>query len=257
MSRIGGTVAGVVRFAFTAALALFSPLAHAAVPAGEPTHDVLPERPSLVTVLPRLGLVPWGFGSRELECRGNCAGFAGTNDAYEHLPSFSLGGGVLFGIGRYLRLGPSFEYTFTNDVDIAGRGRFEVGDDFTVDAVVEGFFPIAPRWGIAPHVQGGLLDLMPGGDLRNYIGALRAEFCPILDAACAIPDGARLGWEVGVGAGVWFRAHERVRLRLDVLIQYYELELYSIKAQLFGNPIEAYETLSGGRLMLTAGVELF
>jgi hypothetical protein len=98
---------------------------------------------------------------------------------------------------------------------------------------------------------------MPGGDLRDYVEGIREEFCPIVNEACAIPRGARVGWNVGAGVGAWFRAHDHVRVRFDVLFQYYDLTLYTVDGRLFGNPIEAYDTLAGGRLFLMAGVELF
>jgi hypothetical protein len=223
----------------------------------EPATDVAPERPPWIAVAPFLGGVVFGRGAQALECTGACAGFAGTETGYAHAPAFLLGAEVLFGVGRYLRLGPSLRYTFSSTVELAGTESFQVGSDWTASAAIEGFIPVASRWGVAPRLEGGLLVLSPGGDLSDYLDALRVEFCPIVTEGCAIGEGARVGWTAGFGGGVWYRAAQHVRVRLDLRVHYYSLTLYTLGATLSGGPIEVSESLSGGRLSVTSGVEFF
>lgn len=218
--------------------------------------DTSSERLPLIAVVPRLGLVAYGAGEDKLSCSGDCAGFAGTDNGYQHKPAFSMGVDALFGIGRYLRLGPSFEYTFTNAVDLSGRGSFDVGSDFTLNGAVEGVLPLSPRADIHARFEGGLLALGEGNDLKRYLDVLRTDLCSPGES-CPISEGLHVGWNVGVGVGGGYRVHEHVRVRLDLLFQYYSLELYTLDARLLGHDIQAYETLSGGRLFLSAGAEIF
>ena len=213
--------------------------------------------PPLFAAIPRLGLVAYGAGDQHLQCSGNCAGFAGTKTPYTHDPAFTLGIDALFAPIPQLRAGVTWQYTLVNEVAIPDRSGFEVGNDWSADAVVEGFFPFAGRWALAPRLQGGVIVLEPLGDLQKYISGLRDEFCPILGDGCTIPDGARVGWNLGGGAGVSFRAHDHVRVRFDATVQYYAFTLYTVSASLLGQHIEAYETLAGARLFLTLGAELY
>jgi len=183
--------------------------------------DAAAERPPWIAVAPFLGGVAFGRGAQVVECTGACGSFAGTETGYAHAPAFLLGADVLFGVGRYVRVGPSLRYTFANTVGLPGAESFEVGSDWTASVSLEGFFPVAARWGVAPRLEGGLLVLSPGGDLGDYLDALRVEFCPIVASGCAIGEGARVGWTAGLGGG----------------------------------PIEVAESLSGGRLSVTTGVE--
>ena len=218
---------------------------------------VADERPALVTVAPRIGLVAYGRGKLALECSGPCAAFAGSSTGYSHEPAFTFGADVLAGIFRYLRAGVSFEYTLENHAALAGsNASYEVGDDWVLDAVVEGFFPLAPRWGLVPRFEAGLIDVTPAGALGAHLDAVRTEFC---DGAgpCSIERGARLGWNLAAGLGAWFRVHDRGRVRLDARVQYYVLDLYGLDATLLGSKIQVHETLSGARVLLTAGAEVF
>jgi hypothetical protein len=228
-----------------------SSTARAADAAPDPAGESLP----FIAVVPRLGLVAYGAGQDKLSCRGDCAGFAGTDTGYVHTPAFSMGVDALFGFGRFLRLGPSFEYTLTNPVDLTGHGAFDVGSDFTVNGAVEGVLPVSPRAEVHARFEGGLLALSEGDDLKRYLDTLRAELCSPGD--CPISEGMHVGWNVGVGIGGAYRMHAHGRLRVDLLFQYYSLELYSLGARLFGHDIVAYESLSGGRLFLSVGAEIF
>ncbi len=220
--------------------------------------DSQSERLPWISAVPRVGLVAYGAGEDKLACRGDCAGFAGTDDGYEHSPAFTMGVDALFGIGRFVRLGPSFEYTFTNPVDLTGHGAFDVGSDFTVNGAVEGVLPLTPRADVHARFEAGLLGLGEGKDLKRYLDGLRTDFCPPPgQGSCSISDGMHVGWNIGVGIGGGYRVHAHVRVRADLLFQYYSLELYTLDAHLLGHDIQAYETLSGGRLFLSAGAEIF
>jgi hypothetical protein len=85
---------------------------------------------------------------------------------------------------------------------------------------------------------------------------VRGEDCAG-EASCPIPSGARLGWNVAFGAGGFFRVHPRLRVRLDALLEYYSISLYTLQASLFRNSIEVHESLSGARLIFTLGLEVF
>jgi hypothetical protein len=235
-----------------------------ALASSAPALDAAAERDSkseplpFIAVVPRLGLVTYGAGEDKLACRGDCAGFAGTDTGYQHTPAFTMGVDGLFGIGRFLRLGPSFEYTFTNPVDLSGRGAFDVGSDFTVNGAIEGVLPLTPRVDVHARFEGGLLGLSEGGDLKRYLDTLRTEFCaPPGEGDCPISEGLRVGWNIGLGIGGAYQVHPHARVRLDLLFQYYSLELYTLDANLLGHAIQAYESLSGGRLFLSVGADIF
>jgi hypothetical protein len=229
-----------------------------ALPVGAATEPetAVPELP-LVAVLPRLGLVAYGRGGQEVHCNGGCARFATSGSEYEHRPATFVGVDALVRILPFLRAGPSLGYTFTNSVDVAGAGAFEVGKDLVLDATVEAAIRVTPRFWIAPRIQAGALVLYPTGELQGYLSALHEEFCPVLPGECPIGVGSHVGVNGAVGVGAIVGIRRDVRLRADIFAQYYSLRLYTVKASLANQAIEVYETLSGARLFVTAGVEFF
>jgi hypothetical protein len=205
----------------------------------------------------RLGVVPWGTGEQKNECAGPCAMFAPDDATYSHLPAFVVGVDALFGAFDRFRFGLGVLYVPTSSIRLAGASRhFEVGSDVDIDAVAEGVVRATPRVWILPRLQGGLLVLSPGGDLRTTLDGLHRD-CSGLAQGCDSLTGAYTGWNLAAGGGALWVSSERLRVRADLLFQYYSVPLYTITGTLAGEPIEVSERLAGGRMFLTIGAEVF
>ncbi len=203
----------------------------------------------------RLGLLAYGRGEEKNGCSGACTGFAPDNASYSHGPALGVGAEALFTVLGQWRFGPSLFYVLPNHVDIDGAsGSFGVGSDLTLDVAAEFAPRVAPRFRILPRIQGGLLVLFPGGALGSSLDALRAD-CPSNIRGCSSVGDTVVGWNLAVGAGALYSALPHLRLRVDVLAQYYSVGLYDIGASLLSKPIDVSERLSGGRLFVTVGAE--
>jgi hypothetical protein len=261
---------GVVRTAFIVIGAVWSGQAQAegandvapaptAAAASERTpvaaNDAQDDLPLVAPVL-RLGLLAYGRGEEKNGCSGACTGFAPDNASYSHGPALGIGGEALFTVFRQWRFGPSLFYVLPNHVDIDGAsGGFGIGSDLTLDAAAEFAPRIARHFRILPRIQGGLLVLFPDGELKSSLEAVRT-YCPSNVArGCGSLGDTVVGWNLAVGAGALYSVLPHLRLRVDVLAQYYSVGLYDIGASLLRNSIDVSERLSGARLFVTVGAE--
>ncbi len=208
------------------------------------------ERIKSFTIAPRLLLAP--FGSGEQKCDGNlCASSTGVD--YDHKTAFGLGADLLFRVGPTLRLGPGFGYLLENDVepDVPNASDYTIGSEVDVSFVIDAAIPASPTVWIVPRGQLGVKALIPGGDLRDDLDKVK-DSCNSLGASgCDSLEGARPGLQVGVGVGAMFAVGPSVRLRADVMYQYYKINLYTVEA--LGDKAEV--NYSGSRGFLMAGAE--
>lgn len=224
----------------------------AAAASGTHTQDDLP----FVAPVLRLGLLAYGRGEEKNGCSGACAGFAPDNASYSHGPALGVGGEALFTVFERWRFGPSLFYVLPNHVDIDGAsGSFGIGSDLTLDVATEFAPRVATRFRILPRIQGGLLVLFPGGELESSLDEARAGCPSNVVHGCSSVGDTRVGWNLAVGAGALYSALPHLRVRADVLAQYYSVGLYDVSSTLGRNPIDVSEHLSGGRLFVTVGAE--
>lgn len=202
-----------------------------------------------------LGLLSFGSGGKRNDCTGGCTGFASDSASYDHDVAFGIGADGFVNIHDLIRVGPSFFYTFPNQVQIDGtKTDFAVGSDLAVDIAVEAAPRVAHNVRLLPRIQAGATILFPGGDLERTLSMLAAD-CPTGTPGCNSIEAPYVGYNLGGGVGALYRIHPHFGLRFDVLLQYYSVRLYEVKASLFGQPIDVAETLEGARLFLMLGAE--
>ncbi|HEX4335923.1 MAG TPA: hypothetical protein VH062_08420 [Polyangiaceae bacterium] len=203
----------------------------------------------------RLGLLPYGRGEEKNGCSGACMGFAPADASYRHGVAFGVGAEAFVTFLDVLRVGPSLFYVLPTHVDIDGApGHFGVGSDLGIDLAVEAAPRIFTNLRVVPRLQGGATVLFPDGELSKSLSQLR-EYCPADASGCSGLSGAHVGWNIGAGVGALYFLTDRIRLRADLLVQYYSVHLYNISATLFANPIDVSETLSGARSFILLGAE--
>src|SRR5260221_4018880 len=225
-------------------------------PASDAAADPPPEELPMIALLPRLGALSYGRGAEQNVCAGACGGFAPVDASYAHRPALVFGADALFTPLAPLRFGPSVLYVLPTSVSLDGASdTFGIGSDLSLDVAVE----VAPRVGpsvwLFARALGGSTILIPASDLRSRLNELRAV-CPSGARGCDTLEGARLGWNAGLGIGALYAIGRALRLRADLLGQYYTVSLYEVEARLFLSPITVSERLSGARLFVMAGVEL-
>lgn len=169
-----------------------------------------------------------------------------------------MGVDALFGAFDRVRFGIGALYVPVDDIRLAGSADdFEVGADLGVNAIAEWVFRATPRIWILPRIQGGPIVFSPGGDLRVALDAVNRDYCAGRARGCDSLTGAYTGWNIAAGGGALWVSTERIRVRADVLFQYYSVPLYTLSASLATQPIEVSERLTGGRMFLTLGAEFF
>ena len=212
-----------------------------------PEHEI-----HSVTFAPRVMLSV--FGSGELKCEGDlCISSSGSD--YDHKTTFGIGADVLFKVGPTIRLGPGIGYFFKYDVEPKEPGApdsYTIGTDLDISFVLDAAIMASPTVWIVPRGQIGAKLVFPDGDLRDDLDADKRACEASNMSGCDTLDGARPGAQFGLGVGVMFAVSPSVRLRADVMYQYYTINLYTIEA--LGN--KAAVNLNGSRGFLMAGAEL-
>jgi hypothetical protein len=243
----------LVRRALAVALAalLAAPCLHAAEPSTVPRTEV-----PFFSAGARLGAVAWGTGVQKNECAGPCDRFAPVDSTYSHSPAFVVGADALFGVLDRFRFGLGALIVPASDIRLAGAADdFAVGTDLGIHAVAEVVIRATPRVWVLPRLQGGPIGLFPGGDLRSLLDSLHRDYCVGAVKGCDSLTGSYWGWNVAAGAGALWVSAERVRLRTDLLVQYYAVPLYTLSARLAAAAIDVSERLTGARMLFTLGAE--
>lgn len=146
-------------------------------------------------------------------------------------------------------------YVAPNDIDIdGGDSSYAIGSDFSLNFV----FELTPRVGenvyIVPRAQLGFLLLFPGDDLDSARQESRRNCETAGLSGCENMEGARPGFNFGIGAGMLFDVGA-VRLRADFMAQLYAINLYTLELSGGGFSGTISENLRGVRYFLMAGVE--
>lgn len=230
---------------------LTAPFLHAAEPSTVPRAEV-----PFFSVGARLGAVAWGTGVQKNECAGPCDRFAPVDSAYSHSPAFVVGAEALFGVLDRFRFGLGALIVPMSDIRLVGAtDDFAVGTDLGIHAIAEMVIRATPRVWVLPRLQGGPMGLFPGGDLRSLLDSLNRDYCVGMVKGCDSLTGSYWGWNVGAGGGALWVSGEHVRLRSDVLVQYYAVPLYTLSARLATAAIDVSERLTGARILFTLGAE--
>ncbi len=199
-------------------------------PPPEPPEE-LPEPPdpnllSKVALVPRIGVMFWGSGTSRIRCDGYCLGLQDSSTSYDHHPAVVLDFDVLFRLGRVMRLGPGISYTSKMKTDTEGADDVDLGSEFGLNVVGEPAISVGTRAWIAPRGELGLIVLVPSGETEQSLDLMQ-DLCYTGDSTsdCSSLDGPVPGFSGGIGAGGIFGVGERARLRADLMLRYYWLQL--------------------------------
>ena len=136
------------------------------------------------------------------------------------------------------------------DGDSSSTGNFTIWDtDFTFEMTPQ----VSRSVWIVPRAQLGFSLLFAGGDLKKSEQATKLDCENDTEGGCDTIDSPHLGFNFGIGAGVLFAVSEKVRLRADLMYQFYVYNLSTIDSSLVDAKLTT--TLSGGRGFLLGGVE--
>ncbi len=208
------------------------------------------------SVVLHAGMMVGGSGENSIECDGSDCGEVSDIDLdYDHNSAFLLGADFLWLAGSTIRLGPGLQFGTTAEIEPDGSSQdYEIGSDVSLNFVLEAMFPVGDTVWLGPRGQIGATVLLPSGDgeddLENEKDSCEASGLDNCDAF----DGPHVGANFGLGGGVVFAVSESVRLRADLLIQGYAIQVYAWEA---GNGVDAEvtEMLAGSRTYLLGGVE--
>jgi hypothetical protein len=211
---------------------------------------------SKFTIPIRVGLLMGGSGKNHYRCSGDCLVTDATGDDYIHRPGAAFTVDFLFKVGPLIRLGPGLGLVLPTSIksDNAGADT-EIGSDVALDFI----FEVAPRVGngvwLVPRGEFGLTVLSPTGDLKTSQEA-RRTICDAKNGSnCDSITDARPGFNAGIGFGGLFAVSDSVRLRADLLAQFYVVNLYTYDSISSGLSTTESGNVSGSRFFLFGGIE--
>jgi len=234
---------------------------------GQRDDDADPvESQALNAALPRFSVVlhagPLVLGSGEQ--RASCDGAdcnqtqidqGNENNTYAHKTSWMLGADFLWRVGSKIRLGPGIQLGTTSTIAPEWTNKdLELGTDVSLNFVLEAMFPVGHAAWIGPRGQVGLMELLPSGELKDSMQTMKRECQAAGISGCDNFDGPRVGFELGIGMGAVFALSHAVRLRADVMVQPYVINLYALEAK-SGYDATLSVNLLGVRSYLLGGIE--
>jgi hypothetical protein len=206
----------------------------------------------------RGGLLLGGSGSYHYNCDGDCVIASSTGSDYSHKLGGRFTADFLFKAGSMIRLGPGLAFTPPTSIKSDtpfGSVDAEVGSDMGLDFI----FEVAPRVGqavwLVPRGEIGLTVLFPTGDLKNTLEDTERQCNDIGGSDCSSIGKARPGFNAGLGFGALFGVSEKVRLRADLLAQFYVVNLYTYTFDSFGLSTTVTENVAGSRFFLLGGID--
>lgn len=223
-----------------------------------------PERQGLppFSAVVHAGLLLGGSGSLKYTCNGSyCSSMPSETTDYSHKVAFALGADFLWRLGSIVRLGPGVMFVPGQSVTLESNKVLEpnnthepgIGSDMAIDAVLEIVPQVSDTVWLAPRLQAGLGVFFPGSDLGDYLDSTKQGCNTTQFDGCDSINSTDIGWHAGLGFGVIFAVSDLVRLRADVLAQYYSFNLYTVKAKTVD--FKASEDVSSSRGFLLLGVE--
>ncbi len=213
--------------------------------------------------VPRLGLVMPSSGEGETSCDGSgceAAGLLEGEGDYDLTYGFAVGAELLFSLSPLIRIGPSLIL----GLGIEAETEDADGDDDTADFGMIGnlnfVFELTPQvsptvW-LTPRAQLGLAMYNATGDAADFEDDMK-EGCEDAGGVdgCESYTGPHLGWGFGLGMGAMFSVSPSIRLRGDLMWNYYSISTFSLSSS--DLDVDDYSnTVSGSQIMLLGGIEL-
>jgi opacity protein-like surface antigen len=201
-----------------------------------------------VFIVPRVGFIVAGGGTSTNTCSGATCGVTGNvGYDYDDKSSVGLGVDVLAKVAPMIRVGGGLLWDPSSKAS-AFNVTQTYGSDLTINAIVEGVFPVAPKLDVIAHGQLGLFLLFPGGDLQNSIDSAKSA----CTGSCDVNGGPYKSFTFGLGGGAVYHATDLIGVRADLLYQQItSLDLLTTKT----NGTETAQNISGHRFWLLLGVE--
>ena len=210
-----------------------------------------------------LGAQGGGSGTDKFNCSGDCTGINNSSTDFNVGGAAALSLGAMFKIGKLFRIGPELMHTFkmstsgnTNPETVTyGSGDISVTN---FDVVTE----LVPRvsqviW-LVPRIQLGVSAVDLSGALGNQENSFKAQCNAKGLSGCDSLSSPHFGGHVGLGFGAMFATGDRLRLRVDALVDVMAAEtgnVSGINATSAGQVTET-ETIAVTRALLFAGLEI-
>ena len=180
-----------------------------------------------------------------------------TTARYTHDAATIADLSLLVRIGRLIRLGPRLTYTPQLSLDTETADDVKLGSEFGLNVVGEPAIPVATRAWVAPRGELGAVLLFPSGGTRRALQGMQ-DLCnaqPNEDhEVCTRLDPPVIGLAGGIGAGAILEVGDQVRLRADLLVRYYWLEMANLNNGPYGDAM--HWTMSGLRAAVFFGADL-
>lgn len=200
----------------------------------------------------------------ELKCDGNACGTNSTfSYDYDLKNAFAIGADFMFKLGDLFRIGPGLFHTFTTDVEVDGVSG-EAGSLTEVNFVAEVIPRVSPGIWLVPRLQTGLALFNASGDVKNAFVTPMKETCNDMKSQysgygvtvnCSNFDNPHIGFDIGLGFGAMFAVGPNVRLRADLMYEYFDAILGKVEASGGGDSATQTLDLSGSRYLLMGGAE--
>ncbi|MGC4067776.1 MAG: hypothetical protein QM784_24620 [Polyangiaceae bacterium] len=204
----------------------------------------------------KTGLATFGSGLDRLECSGaDCNGLAAGERDYQFRPSPVIALGAYYQPTALVRTGPALSYGFQQSVTFnSSNGHTELGNLLTLGFSLELTPRLSRKLWLVPELQLSYALLFPGGEFERQLDRWQTS-CGQSFATfdCGSLKGSRSGFHAALGLGLLYAAAPSVRLRIDVLAEYYYFPLLDLSAA--NADIELTEHTSGIRQVLLAGLE--
>jgi hypothetical protein len=229
-----------------------------------PEPAVADEKPKLVIVVPRAGLLAASSAEIELEVDCNAAAeqlfgaesCSSASEDFNESVAFGVGADLLFSLSRNVRLGigAGYRFTFDGEFDVPGADEVEGGSLLSLHGVGDFAIPASPQIDVVLRVAVGPSFLFEGGDLEDSNEEQR-DFCNTQSGTCEVGGSPHVGLLIGIGGGVAIRTGS-VRLRPELMYERGMHSLSSVEQSESGLEITQSQSLTSNRLWLTFGVEL-
>jgi hypothetical protein len=214
-----------------------------------------------VSFIARIGLQGSGSGKDKIDCNGDVADCGttpsqSTDMTFGGAPAISIG--AMFKIGKLFRIGPEVFHTFKTG--ITTNPAWTIGDFSAAITDIDVVAELVPRvsravW-LVPRVQ-------LGAAIFNYSGGM-ADWEKNQKTACQ--DGGfngcdtitspHLGGHIGFGFGAMFAAGDRIRIRVDGLLDVLAVETQNASGTTTNGSVTITENLVATRGLLFAGLEI-
>ena len=208
--------------------------------------------------VPRIGVQFLGSGSLNAQCSGSSCTAASDSIDYDLSQAFAISFDFLFRVGDLFRLGPGLAYTHTMDWQASGQSSHtEMGNLTDLNFVAELIPRVSPTVWLVPRLQLGLTVYNASGTADTDESANKAS-CNSSSgvSGCDSIGSPHLGYNIGAGFGVLFATGSAVRVRIDLLADYYKFNLVDITGTDSTGATHVTETASGLRYLLMAGIEI-